>query len=166
MSGWQWITWGQGWWTSPRWRKYANNKGPAVAPPHACCFVPWLLRCTHRRRPCFLLVAMLLRCSALPLYPRRTNGLASVAVANAKALQLPLPPKPCWPVSPVLWVLRHAVGHLRQPWDPRDRARQGPPVCARCPVTPVDGMISGYYYDYDYVCMYVCINVCLVAWIP
>ena len=27
-------------------------------------------------------------------YPRRTNGPASVAVANANALQLPLPPKP------------------------------------------------------------------------
>ena len=42
----------------------------------------------------FLLVAMLLRCCALPPYPRRTNGPASVAVANANALQSPLPPKP------------------------------------------------------------------------
>ena len=38
-------------------------------------------------------------CSAAALpclapYPRRTNGPASVAVANANALQLPLPPKP------------------------------------------------------------------------
>ena len=65
-----------------------------------------------------------------PLYPRRRNGPASVAVANANAPHLPLPPKPGWPVSPVLWVLRHAVGHLRQPWDPRDRARQEPP-CRR-----------------------------------
>ena len=54
-------------------------------------------------------------------------------------------------VSRVFWVLRHAVGHLTQPWDLRDRARQG----ARCPVTPVDGMISGYDYDYDHVCVYV-----------
>ena len=95
-------------------------------------------------------------CSAAALpclapYPRRTNGPASVAVANANALQLPLPPKTGWAVSPVLWVLRHAVGHLRQPWDPRDQARQEPPVGARCPVTPVDGMISSYDYDYDYV---------------
>ena len=82
-----------------------------------------------------------------------------VAVANANALQLPLPPKPGWLVSPVFWVLRQAVGHLRQPWDPRDRARQEPPVGARCPVTAVDGMVSGYDYDYDYVCMYVCIYV-------
>ena len=95
-------------------------------------------------------------CSAAALpwldpYPRRTNGPALVAVANANALQLPLPPKPGWPVSPVLWVLRHAVGHLRQPWDPQDRARQEPLVGARCLVTPVDGMISGYDYDYDYI---------------
>ena len=40
---------------------YANNEGPALASPHACCFVPWLLLCAHRRRPCFLLDAMLLR---------------------------------------------------------------------------------------------------------
>ena len=103
-------------------------------------------------------------CSAAALpclapYPRRTNGPASVAVANANALQSPLPPKPGWPVSPVLWVLRHAVGHLRQPWDPRDRARQEPPVGARCPVTPVDGMISGYDYDYDYIYIYVYIYI-------
>ena len=100
--------------------------------------------------------------AALPClapYPRRTNGPASVAVANANALQLPLPPKPGWPVSPVLWVLRHAVGHLRQPWDPRDRARQEPPVGARCPVTPVDGMISGYDYDYDYIYIYIYIYI-------
>ena len=46
---------------------------------------------------------------------------------------------------------------LRQPWDPRDRARQEPPVGARCPVTPIDGRITGYDYDYDYdhVCVYV-----------
>ena len=101
-------------------------------------------------------------CIALPcpLYPRRSNGPAPVAVANAKALQLPLPPMPGWPVSPVLWVLRHAVGHLRQPWDPRDRAMQEPPVGARCPVTP-DGMISGYDYDYDYIhaCVYIYIYI-------
>ena len=128
-----------------------NDGGSVLASPHACCFVPWLLHCNGQRCHCFLLVAMLLRCFALPPYPRRTNGPASVAVANANALQLPLPPKPGCPVSPVLWVLRHAVGHLRQPWDPRDRARQEPPVGARCPVTPVDGMISGYDYDYDYI---------------
>ena len=112
-------------------------------------------------RPCFFLVAMLLRCYALPHYLRRSNGPALVAVANANTLQLPLPPKPSWPVSPVLWVLHRAVGHLRQPWDPRDRARQEPPVGARCPVTPVDGMISGYDYDYDYVYVYVYVYVCM-----
>ena len=53
-----------------------------------CCSAPL------RRCPCFPLVAMLLRCCAFPLYPRRTNGPASVAVANANALQSPLPPKP------------------------------------------------------------------------
>ena len=26
---------------------------------------------------------------------------------------------------------------------------------ARCPVTPVDNMISGYDYDYDYIYMYI-----------
>ena len=52
------------------------------------------LLCAGQRSPCFLLVAMLLRCCALPPYPRRTNGPASVAVANANAMQLPLPPKP------------------------------------------------------------------------
>ena len=161
ISCWQWGTWIQGWWTSPRWRKYANNKGPALASLHACCFVPWLLRCSRRKRPCFLLVAMLLRCCALPLYPRRTNGPTSVAVANANALQLPLPPKPGWPVSPVLCVLRHAVGHLKQPWDPRNPARQEPPDGARSPVTAVDGMISGYDYDYDYIYMHVSIYICI-----
>ena len=60
-----------------------------------------------------------------------------------------------WPVSPVLWGLRHAVGHRRQPWDPRDRARQELSVGARCPVTPVDGMISGCDYDYDYIYIYI-----------
>ena len=30
---------------------------------------------------------------------------------------------------------------------------QEPPVGARCPVTPVDGIMNGYDYDYDYVCM-------------
>ena len=154
----QWITWGHGCWVSPQWRGNVNDGGSALASPHACCFVPWLLLCDGQRCPCFLLVAMLLRCFALPPYPRRTNGPASVAVANANALQLPLPPKPGCPVSPVLWVLRHAVGHLRQPWDPRDRARQEPPVGARCPVTPVDGMISGYDYDYDYIYIYISSN--------
>ena len=109
--------------------------GSALVLPHARFFVSWLLQCTHRKQPCFLLVAMLMRCYALPRYPRRSNRPVLVAVANANALQLPLPPKPSWPVSPVLWVLRHAVGHLRQPWDPRDRARQETPVSARCPVT-------------------------------
>ena len=56
-------------------------------------FFPWLPLCAGQRSPCFLLVAMLLRCCALPPYPRRTNGPASVAVANANAMQLPLPPK-------------------------------------------------------------------------
>ena len=131
--------------------------GPPLASPHACRFVSWLLHCTHRRHPCFPLVAMLLDGHALPLHSRQSNGPALVAVANANALQVPLPAKPGWPVSPVLWVLRHAVGHLRQPWDPRDRARQEPPVGARCPVTAVDGMISGYDYDYDYAQMYICV---------
>ena len=157
----QWITWGHGCWVSPQWRGNMNDGGSVLASPHACCFVPWLLHCNGQRCHCFLLVAMLLRCFALPPYPRRTNGPASVAVANANALQLPLPPKPGCPVSPVLWVLRHAVGHLRQPWDPRDRARKEPPVGARCPVTPVDGMISGYDYDYDYIYIYIYIYILL-----
>ena len=102
--------------------------GSGLASPHACCFVSWLLHCTHRRHPCFLLVAMHLHCHALPLHPQRSNDPALVAVANANALQLPLPPRPRWPVSLVLWVLRHAVRHLKQPWDPRDGARHEPPV--------------------------------------
>ena len=75
-------------------RSPVNDGGSALASPHACCFVPWLPLCDGQRCPCFLLVAMLLRCFALPPYPRRTNGPASVAVANANALQLPLPLKP------------------------------------------------------------------------
>ena len=110
-----------------------TETGPALASPHACCFVTWLLGCTHRMRPCFLLVAKPLHCPALPLYPRRSNGPAPVAVANANALQPPLTPKNGWPLPTVLLVLRHVVGHLRQPWDPRDPARQEPPVGARCP---------------------------------
>ena len=90
----QWIKWGREYWTYPPWRGYANNGESALASPHACCFVPWLPLCAGRGSPCFLLVAMLLHCCALTPYPRRTNGLASVAVANANALQLPLPPKP------------------------------------------------------------------------
>ena len=62
--------------------------------PHAWSFVSCLLLCTHRTCPCLLLVAMLLHCNTLPLYPRRFNGPALVSVANAKALQLPLPPNP------------------------------------------------------------------------
>ena len=108
------------------------EKGPVLASLHACCFATWLLHCTHRRHPCFPLVARPPHCPALPIYPRQSNGPAPVAVATAKALQLPLPPKPGWPVSPVFWVLRHAMGHLRQPWDPCDRATQEPPVGARC----------------------------------
>ena len=135
-----------------------QTKRPRLASPHACCFVHLLLLCTHRRRRCFLLVAVLLRCYALPLYPRRTKGPVSVAIANANALQLPVPQKHGWPPSPVLWVLCHAVGHLRQPWDPRHRARQEPQVGAKCPATPVDGMISGYDYDYDYIYIYIYIR--------
>ena len=141
----------------------SSTNGCDLVSPHACCFVSWLLLCTHRKRPCLLLVAMLLGCHALPLHSRQPNGPALVAVANATASQLPLPPKPGWPVSAVLWVLRHAMGHLRQPWDPRDRARQEPPVGARCPVTLVDGMTSGYDDDYDY--MYVCVCVCVCMYV-
>ena len=125
--------------------------GPALASPHACCFVAWLP-----------LVAMLLCCHVLPLYPRRSNGPPLVAIANANAQQLPMPPKPGWPVCPVFWVLHQDVGHLRQPWDPRDRARQEPHVGARCPVTLVDGMISGYDCDYDYISIYMCVCVCIL----
>ena len=110
-------------------------------------------------------VAMLLRCCALPPNPRRINGAASVAVAKANAMQLPLPPKPGSPVSLVLWVLRHAVGHLRQPWAPLDRARQEQPVGARCPVTPVDGMISGWDYEYDYIYSHMYIYIYIYTYI-
>ena len=68
-----------------------TTTGPALVSPHACCFVSWLLHCTQRMRRCFLLVSMLLRCDALPHFPRRSNFPALVAVANANALQLPLP---------------------------------------------------------------------------
>ena len=85
--------------------------GLALASPRACCSVSWLLHFTHRRRPCFLLAAMLLRCHTLPLYPRRSNRPTLVAVVNVNALQLPLPPKLGRPVSPGFCVLRHAVGH-------------------------------------------------------
>ena len=86
--------------------------GRALALPHACCFVSWLLHCTHRKSPCFLRFAILLRCYALGHYPGRSNGPLLVAVAKANAPQLPLPPKRGWRVSPVNWVLRNAVGHL------------------------------------------------------
>ena len=62
-----------------------------------------------------------------------------------------------------------------QPWDPRDRAGQEQPVGARCPVTPGDGMISGYDYDYDYIyiytyiyiyiCIYICVCMCIYIYI-
>ena len=125
--------------------------GLPLASPHACCFVSGSLRCTHRRPPCFPLVAMPLHCCAVLLYPQRFNGLSSIAVGNTNAPQLRLPSKPGRPVSRVFWVLRHAVGHLRQPRDPRDRARPEPPVGATCPVTPVDSMISGYGHGYGYI---------------
>ena len=61
----------------------------------ACVLLCSLVAALRRtERPLLLLVAMLLRCFALPPYPRRTNGPAPVAVANANAMQLPLPPKP------------------------------------------------------------------------
>ena len=58
----------------------------------------------------------------------------------------------------VPWVLRQAVGHLRQPRDPRHHTRVGTTCLRVVPVTPVDGMISDYDYDCDYdsVCRYVC----------
>ena len=59
--------------------------------PHACCFVSWLLQCTHRKRHCLLLVAVLRRCYALPLTPGNSTGQRSLP---GKALQLALPPKP------------------------------------------------------------------------
>ena len=59
-----------------------------------------------------------LHCPALPLYPRRTNGSALVDIANAHAQQLPRPPKPGRLVSPVFYVVHHAMGHLRQPTGP------------------------------------------------
>ena len=126
----------------------------ALPSQHAWCFVSWLLHCTPRWRPCFLLVSMFLHCHALPLYPRRSNGPVLVAVANANALRLPPPPNPGWPVSPFFWLLRQAVGHLRQPWDPPDRARHEPRLGVRCPVTPVDGMTSGYDHNYDYILLH------------
>ena len=89
-----------------RWIRYRasgddTSMGPPLVLPHGSCFDARLPRCTHRKCPCFLLVAMLLQCYALPLYPRQSNGLALVAVANVNALQLPLPPEPSWSVSPV-----------------------------------------------------------------
>ena len=48
----------------------------------------------------------------------------------------------------------------------RDRARQEPPVGARCPVTPVHGMISGYDYDYDNIKMYVYVYICYYTSLP
>ena len=57
------------------------------------------------------------------------------------------------------------MGHLRQPWKPRDRGGQEPPVGARCPVTPVDGMISGYDYDYDYIYIYIYIYIYVYIYI-
>ena len=68
--------------------------GPALASPHAGCFISWLLHCTHRSCSCLVLVASLLPCFALPHNPRRSDGPALDAVANANALQLPLPPEP------------------------------------------------------------------------
>ena len=65
-----------------------------VSSRFAACVLLCSLVAALRRTEMPLLVAMLLRCFALPPYPRRTNGPASVAVANANALQLPLPPKP------------------------------------------------------------------------
>ena len=134
--------------------------GRDLVSPHACCFVSWLLQCTHRKRPCLLLVAVLLHCHALPSYPGDSTVQRSPPLLMLKLCSCHCSQSPGWTVSPVLRDLRHAVGHLRQPWDPRDRARQEPPIGARCPVTPVGGLISGfdYDYDYDYVCTYVCMS--------
>ena len=106
-----------------------DSAGPAASPK--ACGTARVLHHHFQSRLVPMLAALSLGCcSAAPLgivlaccsaaalpclapYPRQTNGPASVAVANANALQLPLPPKPGWPVSRVLWVLRHAVGHLR-----------------------------------------------------
>ena len=169
-----------------------DSAGPAASPK--ACGPARGLHHHLQSRPVPMLASLFLGCrtaaplgivlaccsaAALPClapYSRRTNGPASVAVADANALQLPLPPKPGWPVSPVLRVLRHAVGHLRQPWDPRDRARQEPPVGARCPVAPVDGMtmtmtmtmtiyIYIYIYIYTNTCMYIYTSIYIYIYI-
>ena len=67
------CTWSQGR-ESQRAAGIDTETGPALASPRACCFVTWLLHCTHRMRPCFLLVAMPLHCPALPLYLQRSKG--------------------------------------------------------------------------------------------
>ena len=109
-----------------------------------CCFAPvgdalafCLLLCCCVAVPC-----------PLYLYPRRTNGPASVAVANAKACSCHCPQSlvgryPRFSGSSVmLWATSGSLG--------THGIEQEPPVGARCPVTPVDGMISDYNYDYDY----------------
>ena len=52
----------------------STKTGPDLVSPHTCCFVSWLLQCTHRKCPCLLLVVVLLRCQALPPYPREPTG--------------------------------------------------------------------------------------------
>ena len=118
-----------------------------------CCSAPdgeafafCLLRCCCSTVPC-------------PLTPGEQTGQRPSPLLMVTRCSRHCPQSLVSPVSPVLWVLRHSVGHLRQPWDTRDRARQEPRVGARCPVTPVDGMISGYDYDYDYIYIYIYIYI-------
>ena len=87
---------------------------------------------------CLCLAAAML---CLAPYFEWIDGPALITFANAaNALQLQLPPKPERPVSPVLWVLRQAVGNLRQPWDSTASGWE-PPTRLRWPLTHVHGMI-------------------------
>ena len=114
------------------WRFALDGEALAFCLLRCCCVAVPCPHCPGEQtgqRPSPLLMLRLCRChcpaSLVDRYPRSSGS------------------------SVMLWAT------LRQPWDPRDRPRQEPPVGARCPVTPVDGMISGHDYDYDYIYIYI-----------
>ena len=90
-------------------------------------------------------------CSALPLRPGKVTGWCSSLV-----LMLLMPctchnPKPRWPISPVLSVLRQAVGTVYG-WEP--------PIWSQLPVTMIRTMYACMYVRMSLSNVYVCIYVC------
>ena len=108
--------------------------GPCFA---ACMLLCFFVFAVHPYEGCSLLLCC---CVGIPclLGPGDPTGqrwwpllmlILSVAIAPSAALAS-------------TWFLGSSV----MVWDPRSQARQAPGVRARCPVTPVDGIIGGCDY--------------------